>query len=221
MTRASTPKRWTGAILALLYAAFFLWQTPGLWQAPLRPEETERYLRLLRRNMVAPDEEKAEFTRDLRAWAASDDGAPVFMVNLLRYHARLASWPGSPDFSATPTPAEANRHYEFSLAPLALRSGVYPIFNSHSQGANLIDHSPAADHWDRAQVMRFPSRRAFLAWASDPLFGQLFPYKLASVHIALVPASAELVLGDLRFIVALVFLLIYLSLDKFLRSRHD
>ena len=220
MHRRSPLERNPGLLLLVLYALFFLWQTPSLWQAPLTPEETEGYLARLQTNMLASDEDKAVFVQDLRAWAASDDGQPVFMVNLLRYNAELKSWPGSPDFSATPTPQLANQHYELSLAPLALRMGVYPIYNSEVQGPNLIDHAPGADHWDRAQVMRFPSRRVFLEWASDPRFGQLFPYKLAAVHIALVPTSAVLVLGDLRLWLAALMLIFYLLVGRCWDRRH-
>jgi len=220
MRRQSRLERNLGLLLLALYGAFFLWQTPSLWQAPLTAEETESYLARLQSNMFASAEEKAVFVRDLRAWAAGDDGQPVFMVNLLRYNDQLKEWPGSPDLSATPTPQQANQHYEYSLAPLALRMGVYPVFNSEVQGPNLIDHAAAADNWDRAQVMRFPSRRVFLQWASDPLFGKLFPYKLASVHIALVPTSAVLVLGDLRLWLAALFLIFYLLVARICDHRR-
>jgi hypothetical protein len=89
MRRQSRLERNLGLLLLALYGAFFLWQTPSLWQAPLTAEETESYLARLQSNMFASAEEKAVFVRDLRAWAAGDDGQPVFMVNLLRYNAEL------------------------------------------------------------------------------------------------------------------------------------
>jgi hypothetical protein len=197
-------------VLLAVYAVFYVWQTPGLVQGPLTSAEVERYLGALDEHMDAPPEAKRQFIADLRAWGATDDGAPVYMVNLLRYHGALLRWAGSPGFKDAPTPQQANDLYERSLAPLAFAMGVYPIFNGAAQGRNLIDHDAAADNWDRAAVMRFPSRRDFMKWASDPGFGRLFAYKYAAVEVALVPATAELLIPDLRVLVGAVLLIAYL-----------
>jgi hypothetical protein len=160
----------------------------------LTPTEIDGYLAALEKNMIAPPEAKQQFVADLRAWGAGDDGGPVYIINLLRYHEALKRWPGGPDFRDAPTPQQANDWYERSLAPLALRSGVYPIFNGVAQGTNLIDHQPAVDRWDRVGDA-FSSRRAFFSGRAI-LFGRLFAYKYAAVEIALVPTMAELVLPD-------------------------
>lgn len=201
-------------LLSTLFAAFWLWQTPGWLQGALTADEIETYIAQLRQYMDAPEASKKEFEMDLRRWGANDDGQPVYMVNLLRFNDGLRRWPGAPDFKDTPTPAEANDHYEFGLAPLALRSGVYPVFNSIAQGSNIISHAPQVDNWDRVAVMRFPSRRAFFKWAADPTFGRLFAYKYAAVEIALVPTTAELLLPDLRLLLGALLLIIYLLLRR-------
>lgn len=204
-------------LLLALFTAFWLWQSPGLIQGKLSSTEVEGYIAQLKQYMAAPLESKQQFEADLRRWGAGDDGKPVYMVNLLRFNDGLRRWPGAPDFAATPTPEEANDFYEFGLAPLALRSGVYPIFNSVAQGSNLISHAPDVDNWDRVAVMRFPSRRSFFEWAADPTFGRLFAYKYAAVEIALVPTSADLLLPDLRLLLGLVLVIIYLLAR---RRRH-
>lgn len=197
-------------LLLALFVAFWLWQTPGLLQGKLTDSEVESYIAQLQQYMEAPPESKRQFEADLRRWGATDDGGAVYMVNLLRFNDGLRSWPGAPDFSDTPSPEQANDFYEFGLASLALRSGVYPIFNSIAQGSNLISHAPDVDNWDRVAVMRFPSRRAFFKWAADPTFGRLFAYKYAAVEIALVPTTAELLLPDLRLLLGAMLVIIYL-----------
>jgi len=204
------------AVLLVLYFFFFLWQTPGLLQDELSTVEIEEYLVRLDQHLVAPPEAKQRFQEDLRSWGASDDGQPVYMVNLLRFRPSLERWAGGPDFKDAPNPQHANDLYERSLAPLALSSGVYPIFNGETQGNKLVDDALSTDAWDRVAVMRFPSRRVFFDWASDPEFGRLFAYKYAAVEIALVPATAELLLPDLRLVLGLLLVIVYLLV----RRRH-
>jgi len=202
------------AVLLVSYLFFFIWQTPGLLQDELSTVEIEDYLSRLEQYMVAPPEARQRFVEDLRSWGASDDGQPVYMVNLLRFRPSLERWAGGPEFSDTPSPRQANDFYEHSLAPLALSSGAYPIFNGVTHGKNLVDDASAADSWHRVAVMRFPSRRAFFAWASDPEFGRLFAYKYAAVEIALVPATAEFLLPDLRLLFGAVLVIFYLLVRR-------
>jgi len=213
----NTPFRFNfilATVLLVLYLLFFFWQTPGLLQDKLSAVEIEDYLSRLERYMVAPPEARQRFVEDLRSWGASDDGKPVYMVNLLRFRPSLERWEGGPDFNDTPSPQQANDFYERSLAPLALSSGAYPIFNGVAHGENLVNTASAADGWHRVAVMRFPSRRAFFAWASDPEFGRLFAYKYAAVEIALVPATAEFMLPDLRLLLGAVLMIFYLLVRR-------
>jgi len=213
----NTPFRFNfilAAVLLVLYLLFFFWQTPGLLQEKLSTVEIEDYLSRLEQHMVVPPETRQRFIEDMRQWGASDDGQPVYMVNLLRYRPAIKRWEGGPDFSDAPTPQQANDFYENSLAPLALKAGAYPIFNGVTHGANLVDDASIAKSWHRAAVMRFPSRRAFFAWASDPVFGRVFAYKYAAVEILLVPASAELLLPDLRLLFGTVLVIFYLLVRR-------
>lgn len=197
-----------GGLLAL-YAAFWLWQAPGLIQGPLTPAEAETYLAAVERNLDAPADVKQRLVADLRAFAAADDGKPVHMLNLLRHHEALLRWPGGPDFDETPTPEQANARYEREVMPLVLGSGILPTLMATVRGRTLLAPEPAAGGWDRILVVRYPSRRHFLALVSDPAYGPLFPYKYAAVEIALVPTAATLALPDLRLLLGALLAMVW------------
>lgn len=198
------------AVFLLLFAAFWLWQTPGWIRGKLSTPEIDAYIVAIEQNLVAPDALKQRAIADLRAWAERDDGKPVFMLNLMRYYAQVQPFPGIEDFHGSP--AEANAHYEGRVIPIALADGDYPIYGGATQGQNLFGHDPGADDWNRILLMRYPSRRHFLRLLSNPAYGPLFPYKLAALELSLVPTTAQLVLPDLRFAFGAALLVIFLAI---------
>jgi len=88
------------AALLLPYAGFWLWQTPGLIRGGLTPGEIDTYLAAIDRNLRAPVDVKSQLTADLRAWSASDDAKPFYMINLMRYYDELQPIVGAPVFGA-------------------------------------------------------------------------------------------------------------------------
>jgi len=198
-----------GAFLSLLFAAFWLWQTPGIVRGKLSAAEIDADLAAIERNLSAPEALKQQVIGDLRAWAERDDGKPVFMLNLMRYYAKLQSLPGLGDFHGSP--AESNAYYEEHVIPIGLADGDYPIYGGDTEGKNLFGHDQGADNWSRILVMRYPSRRHFLRLLGNPACGPLLPYKLAALELALVPTTAELVLPDLRVAFGAALLAIFLA----------
>ncbi len=197
-----------GAVFIALFAGFFLWQTPALWRGALTRADVDRYAAELEKHIVQPPAEKAAFIARVREWAASDNGKPVLMVNLMRYRDRLGALPPTLEFKGSPL--EANAHYERLVAPLALKRGEYPLLGGGTQARSLIPAEGAADRFDRVVVMRAPSRRAFIEFMADPAYGPTVPYKFAATEVALIPIDAELYVPDLRWLVGGLLLTVYL-----------
>jgi hypothetical protein len=158
------------------------------------------------------------FVDRLRAWAEADDGKPVLMLNLIRFHNETARWPGAPEFAGTPR--EANAYYERSIAKLWLRNASYPIAAGDAQGRHLIEARPGERPLDAVRLVRCPSRRRFLQLLSDPSYSPYEPYKTMAMEIDLVPLEGT-VIPDLRWIVGGGLLALYLAVGWTRASRKE
>ena len=204
-------------ILALfmlgLYAVLWLWLSPG---TRLSGNEIENYLDRMETGLQMEVTEKREFLARLRRWAEADDGAPVHMLNLIRFRDSMSAVPGHPEF--TGTAQEANAHYEQVVLPLLARRGIYPVFASTPQGmgggleSNLLGFEPELDFWDRVILVRYPSRRAFLDLASDQAYMTVAPYKLGAIDLGFVPLDKSYQLPDPRGIAALLGIALFLGI---------
>ena len=80
-------------ILAAALALFVLWawrkQEP---RRPLTPAEIEHYLAIVEAKFPMPDAlDRSALLARLRGFAERDDGRDIYMLNLLRYHERMAA----------------------------------------------------------------------------------------------------------------------------------
>ena len=194
-----------GAVLLAIFVGLCIWQTPGLAGARLTQDEIARYLAAIEKVPFPPDEKRDMLAR-VRTWAEADDGKPVYMLNLMRYHERLRTFPGSLPFEGTPR--DANATYEDGAMPLALKTGAYPLFAGEAQGTNVIG---SRGGWNRVLVMRYPSRRAFLDLIADPAYAPIAPYKLMALDVDLQPLGSELIVPDVRFVAGAVLLVLFLA----------
>jgi hypothetical protein len=205
-----------GAVPAALFVAFWIWQTPGNLEK-LSSADVGAYLQKLEGKLPGNPAEEAVFLARMRAFGLADDGRPVYMLNAMRYYPELKRGPGMEGVRGTP--AEANAAYEKAVMPILFRLGAYPLFGGATMeiradgGAhsNLDGFDPAIDDWSRILVVRYPSRRAFFELLTDPQWLKFAPYKLAALEIALVPASGQVVIPDLRWVVGGVCLIVFLS----------
>jgi len=205
-----------GALLLVIFVTVCLWQMPGLTGSKLTRDEVAHYLAAAQKVPLPPDE-KQETLAHLRTWAEADDGKPFYMLNLMRYHEKLRTFPGSLPF--TGTPRQSNEIYESATLPLALKTGALPLFAGEAQGSNVMGFGPGEDGWNRVVLMRYPSRRAFLDLMTDPAYAAIAPYKLMALEVVLVPASSEIVLPNLWMISGLVLLLIFVTVG-WIRAVH-
>jgi hypothetical protein len=194
-----------GAILLVLFLAFWLWHSP--LKGKLTREEIEHYLERIAR-VPLPAKGGREALARIRAWAETDDGKPVYMLNLIRFFPQLHPFPGAPDFPGTPE--QANAFYEKGITFLWLQNASYPIVAGKAQGKDLLPAPPGLDDWSRVLVCRYPSRRTFLRLLADPAYAPWVPYKFMAVEIVLVPVSGDAVVPDLRWVVGGILLTLFL-----------
>jgi hypothetical protein len=205
-----------GAVLAALFVAFWAWQTPGNLQK-LSAVEVDAYLDRMKGKLPGDPAEQAVFFARMRAFGLADDGRPVYMLNAMRYYPELKHGPGMEEVRGTP--AEANATYERAVMPILFRLGAYPLFGGQTMEiradgkahSNLDGFDPAIDDWSRILVVRYPSRRAFFELLSDPQWLRFAPYKLAALELALVPASAQMVIPDIRWVMGGACLIVFLG----------
>ena len=197
-----------GLALLAVYAGLYMWLTPGLYEGRLTTAELDSYLADIDRGLsfMPAEDRKADLER-LRAWGADDDGKPVYMLNLMRTYASLHKSAALENFSGTPS--DANAYYEGKAFALLFKNGDYPIYGGTPQGSNLFGHEPDADNWGRVLLVRYGDRRHFLQLIANPAYAPIAPYKFAAEQLDLVPTGAELVVSDLRILIAALFLGLY------------
>jgi len=204
-----------GAVLVALFVAFWIWQTPRNLQK-LNSAQVDAYLHRMEGKLPGDPAEQAVFLARMRAFGLTDDGRPVYMLNAMRFYPELRRGPGMEDVCGTP--AEANATYEKAVMPILFRLGAYPLFGGETMEvgedgkahSNLDGFDPAIDDWNRILVVRYPSRRAFFELLSDPQWLKFAPYKVAALEIALVPASGQVVIPDLRWVMGGASLIVFL-----------
>jgi hypothetical protein len=118
-----------GAVLAALFVAFWIWQTPGNLQK-LRSADVDAYLQKLEGKLPGNPAEQAVFLARMRAFGLADDGRPVYMLNAMRYYPELKRGPGMEGVRGTP--AEANATYEKAVMPILFRLRAYPLFGGET-----------------------------------------------------------------------------------------
>ena len=183
-----------GLALAGLSGAAWRWLTPN---RAMGLAEVEARMDHLTRTLPVDEPDKSMFIERLRVFAAGDDGKPVYMVNLMRYFDEVRKIRGIPE-DYRGTAEEANAHYEKKVMPIAIKLGAQPLFAGPAAGPNVMAATAEVDGWNRIILMRYPSRRSFIALLSDAEYQRYLPYKLASLELALIPANAEMLVPDFR-----------------------
>lgn len=189
-------------VLSALLGLFVVWawrkQEP---RRPLRKEEIDRYCAIVEARFPMPDAmDRDRMLARLRGFAERDDGRDIYMVNLLRYHDRIASG-RDPAGQFAGTPLEANEIYEANAKPILLKSGAFPIFAGIAEEPNAVGgDEPAEDNWSRVLVVHYPSRRHFLDLLTDLRYLTKADFKSYAMHMALVPVKRQLVVPDFRFL---------------------
>jgi hypothetical protein len=180
----------------------------------LTADEIDRYLTLVAR-LPLPGDGAQQLVARLRPWAEADDGKPTYMLNLNRYFAELRTFPGAPEFAATPV--EAHGHYHRRLAGKWLRNASYPIFKGTPQGEPFMQAQPGPERWDNVWIVRYPSRRKFLQLLTWPGYAEADPYKSMALEHDLVPLTGDATVPDFPWLAG-GFLLAVFSATAWVRA---
>lgn len=104
--------------------------------------------------------------------AAGDQDEPVVMLNLLRYRERAADGFGVDGL----TGEQAYREYGRKFAEFQPRFGGEPIWMGRG-GLSVIGD----DSWDVVILVRYPTRRQFVAMFNDPDYQAIAPIRAAAL----------------------------------------
>lgn len=199
-------------VFIALFAAFYLWQNPGLVTAKLSAQEIDQALDAAAKQLPFPPGRKEPVLKAVRAWAEADDGKPFYMLNLMRFYQEVQKIPGAPSFAGTPE--QANTFYESSVTSmLVLNAGSAPVMGN-TQGRNVMSSAsdaPELDNWSRVLLVRYPNRRAFLQLIANPAYAPLEPFKAMALEFLLVPVQGATVMPDPQAMVGAALLLLFLG----------
>jgi len=153
------------AILALLYAMFWVWY--GGNGDPLTQAEGEAMLREMEQvhGTTAEEAPEGSFFRNIQAMIPNDDGKEFYAVNLETQKKDAAG-------------READSAYAGIVMPLLFKRGAHPVFVSQRAGLMLGEYGNAID---RVAVVRYRSLRDLIDMVSDPGMVEGEKYKTASL----------------------------------------
>jgi hypothetical protein len=197
-----TPRR-VWIVLGLVYAAFFVWYTS--LGGPLRPEEIDRYVRILTER--GSDPERIALWRRFMETDSGDDFAIVNSIHL----------------RDTPLPVEGAQPGETSQQVLAryttpfmaraFRSAAHPVLLGTAAGAPVdLWGIEGADRWSMGGVVRYRSRRDLMEQVVDIGPTGIHDFKVAAMEKTIAfPVDPWFHLGDPRLVLGLVLAVIGLA----------
>ena len=207
-----------GAVFLVLFLAFWLYLNPGVVTGKLTAQEIAANMAVAEK-LPFPGGEKPALMKRLREWQETDDGKPVYMLNLMRYYPELKQFEGALESNKL-SPKDSNQYYEKLAMAMLTKLGGYALYAGTPQGANLMEFEPALDNWSRLLVIRYPSRRDFLKLVTDPAYHPIEPYKMMALQVVLTPTTPEIVLPELSWLVGALLLAIFFAVGWWLSLIH-
>lgn len=202
-------------VLAVLYAAFFSWYTS--FGGPLREEEIVRYRGMIEQ-VAEGDPERIAVWMHFMETDTGDDFAMLNAIDLRDTPTRVEGVePGD-------TSEEVLAKYTRPFLGRAFRSAAHPVMLGFA-AAPAIDiwGIEGADDWSQGGLVRYRSRRDLLEQVSaisEHADRGIHAFKIAAMEKTIAyPLDPWYQLGDPRFVLALVFAVIGLSVQAFGRRR--
>ena len=193
-------KRWL--IPSALYVIFFLWYTNI--SGPMSEAEINTVIgRIDSGKTSISAEDREDFLKFLR----QDDGGDFYMVNFLDINE------SPPTMEMTGENASAFDlldHYMEYMYPELFKRASHPVYvgNAISNSVDIVGIANA-EVWERAVLMRYKSRRAFMEIIANPEILGEHKYKIAAVNKTIAfPAESAIFFGDVRLIFGLILLII-------------
>ncbi|NJN51991.1 MAG: hypothetical protein HC809_09680 [Gammaproteobacteria bacterium] len=199
-------------IPAVVYLVFTFWYTD--LAGPVSDAEVDRFVAAFAASGTAP-EQIATFRRFLE----EDTGSQFIMVNLLD----MAANPGPvAGVDGVETADQLMNRYMEHMWPALLRRACHPVFAGGAvhQAMDLAGID-GAEHWTRAALMRYRSRRDIAEIATNPAFAGPHHFKMASLNKTIAfPVEAQIYLSDLRVLLLLVLIAAVALTDVIVYGRR-
>jgi hypothetical protein len=159
-------------IFLVVTGAFVAWY--GSWGRALSPEEIDDFARVL----VAAGPPLTDFLdpAETRRFLESDDGGSFYVVNVFRLRERAAYEAAVEEgLHAGSTGQQALKQFSRQAVPIWLRRASHPVFVSR------VSQDPSSP-WQLVTVVRFRSRRDWIAMVSSDDFAAALPHRLAATE---------------------------------------
>lgn len=200
--------------LLVIYAGFFLWYTDI--GGKLDKEEIEFFLEKFEENASANSADPETYNSQknlIKRFMEEDTGRQFLMVNNI-------DMDDDPEDVEGAEPGESaerllDRYMEHMYAQL-LKRACHPVFagNAVHPSMDLVGIE-GAEIWDQAALMRYKSRRAFMEVVTHPNMGSKHAFKVAAMEKTIAyPVETVLYLGDPRFLLALILIILGLFLQN-------
>ena len=200
--------------LLVIYAGFFLWYTDI--GGKLDKEEIEFFLEKFEENASANSADPETYNSQknlIKRFMEEDTGRQFLMVNNI-------DMDDDPEDVEGAEPGESaerllDRYMEHMYAQL-LKRACHPVFagNAVHPSMDLVGIE-GAEIWDRAALMRYKSRRAFMEVVTHPNMRSKHAFKVAALEKTIAyPVETVLYLSDPRFLLALILIILGLILQN-------
>ena len=188
----------------LLYAFFFCWYTN--LSGPMVEEEISFYIERFKSTGMSADK-----LAGIRQFMEQDTGDDFMMANVLD----LRDVPRQVgDVQPGEGSEETMKRYMSFMFPALLSRACHPVIYGKAVFHALDMEGIDAGNWSAAAMFRYRSRRDLVAIASDPAFASAHQYKIAALEKTIAyPIDTMINLGDPRFFIALILLVVSLSLQ--------
>ena len=199
--------RITWAVLVVLYVIFFSWYTS--FGGPLTDEEVAYYVALVESSdPTAPPERIAR----MRKFLEEDTGDDFVMFNVIDMYDTPLQIEG---VEPGETSEEVAAKYMDYMWPELLSRASHPvIFGEAANTAMDIMNADGMEQWTQGLGMRYRSRRDLLEIAGNSDFTDSHVFKVAAMRKTIAfPIDPWQSLGDPRFILLLIFLVIGLTVS--------
>ena len=201
--------------LAIIYGLFFTWYTD--FGGKLSDDEIKSYYSKFESNALKDGRVLDPRGMDLiQKFMEEDSGKQFIMVNVID----MSENPTFPDGTVSEESPDVlmNEYMEHMYGEL-LKRASHPVYMGSAVNNSMdLVGIENAEVWERAALVRYKSRRAFLEIVTHPKMNSKHKYKIAALEKTIAfPVENQLYLGDPRLLLGLIFLIIGLLIRPITR----
>ena len=203
------------ASLIIIYGLFFAWYTD--FGGNLSDKEIQYFSDKFESNALKDGRVLEPRMKELlQKFVEEDSGKQFIMVNVID----MSENPTFPDGTVSEESPDVlmNEYMEHMYGEL-LKRASHPVYMGSAVNNSMdLVGIENAEVWERAALVRYKSRRAFLEIVTHPKMNSKHKYKIAALEKTIAfPVENQLYLGDPRLLLGLIFLIIGLLIRPITR----